>query len=291
MKFGDRIRKLFGMDVVGDEDWDDLADLLVEGDLGAAFADEAVGELKRLCAAKGIRSGAEARKALKDVLAVHAKAVSIAPQPGGLNVVMLLGVNGVGKTTTSAKLARYWIAGGYAHSAILAAGDTFRAAAIEQLRAHGERLGMRVVAQERGSDSGAVLFDAIEAANADGTDLVLADTAGRMHTKQNLIKELEKMDKIVSARADSSRYRRLLVVDATTGQNALRQAEAFAGAVRIDGLVLTKYDSSARGGVALAIARELGIPTAFLCDGERYEDIRPFDADAYLNEFLGLDSL
>lgn len=290
MKFGDRIRKLLGMDVVGDEDWDDLADLLVEGDLGAAFADEAVGELKRLCAARGIRSGSDARRALKEVLAAHAKAVSIVPRSGGLNVVMLLGVNGVGKTTTSAKLAKYWITGGYAHSAILAAGDTFRAAAIEQLRTHGERLGLRVVAQERGSDSGAVLFDAIEAANAEGADLVLADTAGRMHTKQNLIKELEKMDKIVSAKADASRYRRLLVVDATTGQNALRQAEAFSEAVRIDGLVLTKYDSSARGGVALAIARELGIPTAFLCDGERYEDIRPFDADAYLDEFLGLDS-
>lgn len=290
MKFGDRVRKLLGMDVIGDEDWDDLADLLVEGDLGASFAEEAVGELRRLCAARGIRSGSGARKALKEVLAVHAKAVSIMPRSGGLNVVMLLGVNGVGKTTTTAKLAKYWISGGYARSAILAAGDTFRAAAIEQLRAHGQRLGLRVIAQERGSDSGAVLFDAIEAANAEGADLVLADTAGRMHTKQNLIKELEKMDKIVSAKADASRYRRLLVVDATTGQNALRQAEAFAEAVRIDGLVLTKYDSSARGGVALAIARELGIPTAFLCDGERYEDIRPFDADTYLDEFLGLDS-
>lgn len=290
MKFGDRIRKLLGMDVVGDEDWDDLADLLVEGDLGAALADEVVNELKQLCASRGIRSGGEARRALKDVLAVHAKAVSIVPRAGGLNVVMLLGVNGVGKTTTSAKLAKYWIDGGFSHSAILAAGDTFRAAAIEQLRMHGDRLGIRVVAQERGSDPGAVLFDAIEAATAEGADLVVADTAGRMHTKQNLIKELEKMDKIVGAKADASRYRRLLVVDATTGQNALRQAAAFAEAVKVDGLVLTKYDSSARGGVALAIARELGIPTAFLCDGERYEDIRPFDADRYLDEFLGLDS-
>ncbi len=290
MKFGDRIRKLLGMDIIGDDDWDDLADLLVEGDLGAAFADEAVMELKRVCAARGIRSGGEARAALKDVLLASAQAISIAPRTGGLNVVMLLGVNGVGKTTTSAKLAKYWLDGGQAHSAILAAGDTFRAAAIEQLRTHGERLGIRVVAQERGSDSGAVLFDAIEAATAIGADLVIADTAGRMHTKQNLIKELEKMDKIVSAKADASRYRRLLVVDATTGQNALRQASAFAEAVRVDGLVLTKYDSSARGGVALAIARELGIPTAFICDGERYEDIRPFDANRYLDEFLGLDS-
>ena len=290
MRFGDKIRKLLGMEVVGDDDWDDLADLLVEGDLGAAFSEEVVSELKASCARSGVKNGDGARRALKAMLSGYARSVSIAPTPGGLNVVMLLGVNGVGKTTTSAKLAKYWIDRGVSSKAILAAGDTFRAAAIEQLRAHGERLGVRVVAQERGSDSGAVLYDALDSAAADGSDLVIADTAGRMHTKQNLIKELEKMDKIVAAKADPSRYRRLLVVDATTGQNALRQAEAFAEAVRIDGLVLTKYDSSARGGIAIAIAKRLGIPTAFVCDGERYEDIRPFDADTYLDEFLGLGS-
>ncbi|PKL26688.1 MAG: signal recognition particle-docking protein FtsY [Spirochaetae bacterium HGW-Spirochaetae-3] len=290
MRFGDRIRKLLGMEVVGDEDWDDLADLLVEGDLGAAFADSVVEELKAECARTGVRTGDEARLALKGLLSAYARPVSIAPSLGGLNIVMLLGVNGVGKTTTSAKLAKYWMDNGASKKVVLAAGDTFRAAAIDQLRLHGERLGVRVVAQERGSDSGAVLFDAIESATAVGADLVIADTAGRMHTKQNLIKELEKMDKIVASKADTARYRRLLVVDATTGQNALRQAESFSAAVKIDGLVLTKYDSSARGGVALAIARQLGIPTAFVCDGERYEDIGPFDPDRYLDEFLGLGS-
>jgi len=290
MRFGDKIKKLLGMKVIDDDDWDDLADLLVEGDLGAALADSVVTELKALCAKTGVTTGDGARQALKGLLAGYARSVAIQPAPGGLNVVMLLGVNGVGKTTTSAKLARYWLGNGGSSKAILAAGDTFRAAAIEQLRMHGERLGVRVVAQERGSDSGAVLYDALEAAAAEGADLVIADTAGRMHTKANLIKELGKMDKIVAARTDPSRYRRLLVVDATTGQNALRQAEAFAEAVRLDGLVLTKYDSSARGGVALAIARQLGIPTAFVCDGERYEDIRPFDSGRYLDEFLGLGS-
>lgn len=289
MRFGDRIRKLLGMEVVGDDDWDDLADLLVEGDLGAAFADETVERLKEACAEAGVRNGDGARRLLKDVLRPYAKAVDIRPIPGGRNVVMMLGVNGVGKTTSSAKLAKLWLGQGLASKAILAAGDTFRAAAIEQLKAHGDRLGVRVVAQERGSDSGAVLYDALEAAAADGSDLVIADTAGRMHTKANLIKELEKMDKIVAAKADPSRYRRLLVVDATTGQNALRQAEAFSAAVTIDGLVLTKYDSSARGGVALAVARQLGIPTAFVCDGERYEDIRAFDPETYLDQFLGLE--
>ncbi|HPE87873.1 MAG TPA: signal recognition particle-docking protein FtsY [Spirochaetales bacterium] len=289
MRFGDRIRKLLGMEVVGDDDWDDLADLLVEGDLGAAFADETVERLKEACAEAGVRNGDGARRLLKDVLRPYAKAVDIRPIPGGRNVVMMLGVNGVGKTTSSAKLAKLWLGQGLASKAILAAGDTFRAAAIEQLKAHGDRLGVRVVAQERGSDSGAVLYDALEAAAADGSDLVIADTAGRMHTKANLIKELEKMDKIVAAKADPSRYRRLLVVDATTGQNALRQAEAFSAAVTIDGLVLTKYDSSARGGVALSVARQLGIPTAFVCDGERYEDIRAFDPETYLDQFLGLE--
>lgn len=289
MRFGDRIRKLLGMEVVGDDDWDDLADLLVEGDLGAAFADEAVGLLEEACAKAGVRNGDGARRILKDVLRPYAMPVDIRPIPGGRNVVMMLGVNGVGKTTSSAKLAKLWLGQGLASKAILAAGDTFRAAAIEQLKAHGDRLGVRVVAQERGSDSGAVLYDALEAAAADGSDLVIADTAGRMHTKANLIKELEKMDKIVAAKADPSRYRRLLVVDATTGQNALRQAEAFSAAVKIDGLVLTKYDSSARGGVALAVAKQLGIPTAFVCDGERYEDIRAFDPESYLDQFLGLE--
>jgi fused signal recognition particle receptor len=289
MRFGDRLRKLLGIQVIGDDDWDELADILVEGDLGAVFADAVVTELKSACSAKGIRNGEAARWELKNVLAAYTRSVALEPIPGGLNIVMLLGVNGVGKTTTAAKLARRWLVAGVSSKAILAAGDTFRAAAIEQLKMHGERLGVRVVAQERGSDSGAVLYDAIEAAAAEGADLLVADTAGRMHNKQNLIKELEKMDKIVGAKADPARYRRLLVVDATTGQNALRQAETFAGAVKIDGIVLTKYDSSAKGGVAIAIAKGLGIPTAFICDGERYEDIRPFDAGRYLDEFLGLD--
>lgn len=290
MRFGDRIRKMLGMEVVGDDDWDDLADLLVEGDLGAAFSESVVAELKAACAKAGVRSGDEARRTLKRLLSSYARSVSLPLAPGGLNVVMLLGVNGVGKTTTSAKLAKYWLGHGSARKAILAAGDTFRAAAIEQLKLHGDRLGIRVVAQERGSDPGAVLYDAIEAATSDGADLIVADTAGRMHNKQNLIKELEKMDKIVASKADPSRYKRLLVVDATTGQNALRQAQAFSEAVHIDALVLTKYDSSAKGGIALAIERDLGIPTAFICDGERYEDIRPFDPERYLDEFLGSES-
>jgi len=288
MKFADRIRRLLGMEAIQETDWDDLVDLLIEGDLGAVFADSIVAELKTYCSRTGIHDGEGARKALKPLLATYARSTIIEPASGDLNVILLLGVNGVGKTTTAAKLASFWKKGRGSQETILAAGDTFRAAAIEQLKLHGERLGLRVVAQERGSDPGAVLFDAIDAARAVGANLVIADTAGRMHNKQNLMRELEKMDKIVSSKADSSRYRKILVVDATTGQNAIRQAEAFSEAVSLDGLILTKYDSSARGGIAIAVAKEFGIPTAFLCDGERYEDIHLFDTNSYLDEFLGL---
>lgn len=288
MRFADRLRRLLGLSAMGDEDWDELADLLVEGDLGGAFAEAMVGELKAACQKAGVRDGQGARALLKPVLAPWAQAVHIRPVRGSLNVVLLLGVNGVGKTTTAAKLAALWQSDGSAGKAILAAGDTFRAAAIEQLRHHGEKLGVRVVAQERGSDPGAVIYDALEAAAAEGADLVVADSAGRMHNKQNLMRELEKIDKIIGARTDRALYRRLLVLDATTGQNALRQAEAFSEAVKLDGIVLTKYDSSAKGGIALSVARNLGIPTAFLCDGERYTDIRAFEPSRYLDEFLGL---
>lgn len=289
MKFGDRLRSLLGMSAITDEDWDELGDLLVEGDLGAAFAEEAVRALKERCSKEGVKDGAGARALLKGVLAPYARAIALDPVPGSLNVYMLLGVNGVGKTTSAAKLARRWLDSGHARKALLAAGDTFRAAAIDQLKHHGQKLGIRVVAQEPGSDPGAVLYDALAAAQAEGADLVIADTAGRMHNKQNLIRELEKMDKIVSARTEPGRYKKLLVVDATTGQNALRQAEAFSEAVRVDGLILTKYDSSAKGGLALAIMRSLNIATAFICDGERYEAIRAFDPERYLAELLGME--
>lgn len=290
MGFGDKLRALFGIKAMGDDDWDELADLLVEGDLGAALAERMVGELKLRCAKSGVRDGQSARLELKELARGYARAANVDPASGGLNVCMLLGVNGVGKTTTAAKLARYWIGRGLITGTILAAGDTFRAAAIDQLRHHGERLGLRVVAQAQGSDPGAVLYDALAAAKSEGAELVLADTAGRMHNKQHLVRELEKMDKIVAARVEPGRYKKLLVVDATTGQNALRQAEIFSEAVKVDALILTKYDSSAKGGLAIAIAKALGIGTAFICDGEGYDAIRPFDTEAYLDDFIGLNA-
>jgi fused signal recognition particle receptor len=174
---------------------------------------------------------------------------------------------------------------------VLAAGDTFRAAAIDQLRIHGERLGLRVVAQNPGSDPGAVLYDAIESAKAQGSDLVIADTAGRMHTRQDLIRELAKVDKIVATRADGANYKRLLVLDGTTGQNGLRQAESFLEAVRIDGVILTKTDSTAKGGLAIALSKDFGLPISYLGRGEGYDDLQAFETGPFLDDFLGLSAI
>lgn len=287
VKFSDRLKVLLGLGS-NDEFYDELGDLLIEGDLGARLSMEAVDSLKGLCRRQGISGESAVRGALKSILLGFGKEARIAPSPGGLDVILVLGVNGVGKTTTVAKLAYMYRSQNLAQRIVLAAGDTFRAAAIDQLKIHGERLGVRVVAQQPGSDPGAVLYDAIEAAKAEGADLVIADTAGRMHTKQNLLRELEKLDRIVGARTEPSRCKKLLVVDGTTGQNALRQAETFGDAIKIDGIVLSKYDSTGKGGVVLSIAYERGLPTAFLGTGEGYGDLRPFVLDSYLNEFLGI---
>ena len=200
---------------------------------------------------------------------------------------MILGVNGVGKTTSVAKLGNYYKNNGV-NNIVLASADTFRAAAIEQLSNHGEKINIRVVSHQHGSDPAAVIFDAAEAVCAKGPGLVLADTAGRLHNKENLVRELQKIDRICREKASPDCYKRVLVIDATTGQNALRQAEVFNEAVGIDAIVLTKYDSTAKGGVAISIGKELGLPVAFICNGEKYENIRKFDSEEYINNFLGL---
>lgn len=289
MRFSDRLKALFGIANADTEAFfDELADLLVEGDLGAGLAFSVSDELRATCRKSAIREPDAIRRELKRILSAYCRGASVVPVKGALNVFLLLGVNGVGKTTSCAKLARYYVSRGMVGDVILAAGDTFRAAAIDQIKVHGERLGLRVVAQTPGSDPGAVLFDAIDAAKAQGADLVIADTAGRMHTRQDLVRELGKIDKIVSSRAEGACYRRFIVLDATTGQNGLRQAETFKGAVPIDGAILTKMDSTAKGGLVLALAKELGIPTAFVGKGEGYDDLEAFDPDAFLDDFLGL---
>jgi fused signal recognition particle receptor len=205
-------------------------------------------------------------------------------------------VNGVGKTTTAAKLACCF-RDNEGYRPILAAADTFRAAAIPQLKIHGERLGIRVVAHQQGGDPAAVVYDAIEAARAGGGDLIIVDTAGRMHTKTALVEELKKIDRVVENKAGNKtagggergiNYLKWLVLDATTGRNALAQAEIFHEAVSLDGVIVTKYDSGAKGGVVFSLAGELKLPVVYICEGEKYPDIRPFDPRRFAREFTGL---
>ena len=264
--FGEKLKSLFSKGSSINEDFfDELTDMLVEGDIGAKTAFEVVEELL-----------------LQDV-----RSVSLVPEAGKQNVWMMLGVNGVGKTTSAAKLADYFKNNGV-ENIVLASADTFRAAAIEQLALHGQKLGVRVVSHQHGSDPSAVVFDAADALRAAGPGLVIADTAGRLHNKENLVRELQKIDRTCSLKADEGCYKKILVIDATTGQNALRQAEVFNEAVKIDAIIMTKYDSTAKGGVAVSIGRELGLPVAYVCTGEGYKDIGPFDAASYINDFLGL---
>ncbi|MBQ6781129.1 MAG: signal recognition particle-docking protein FtsY [Treponema sp.] len=286
ISFAEKLKNLFGGKKVDEAFFEDLTDALVEGDIGAKTAFQLTEDLAQICRQKHIDDEAEIRAELKKMLLGFAKSVVLEPEKNKTTVYMLLGVNGVGKTTTAAKLARYFDRQG--NPVILAAADTFRAAAEEQLEMHGKRLNIRVVSHQHGSDPSAVVFDAADAAHAKGGALVLADTAGRLHNKENLVRELQKIDRIAAQKADEGCYKKLLVLDATTGQNAVRQAEVFNEAVGVDAVVLTKYDSTAKGGVAFSVGREFGIPVAFVCTGEGYDDIRLFDADSYTDEFLGL---
>ena len=286
--FGEKLKSLFSKgSSINNDFYDELTDMLVEGDIGAKTAFEIVDELQEVCSKEKIREQDAIIAKLRDLLLQDVKSVSLEPENGKQNVWMMLGVNGVGKTTSAAKLANYFKERGN-DNIVLASADTFRAAAIEQLAMHGERLGVRVVSHQHGSDPSAVVFDAADALRAKGPGIVIADTAGRLHNKENLVRELQKIDRTCSLKADEGCYKKILVIDATTGQNALRQAEVFNEAVKIDAIIMTKYDSTAKGGVAVSIGRELGLPVAYICTGEGYKDIGPFDAAAYINDFLGL---
>ena len=207
------------------------------------------------------------------------------PLPAKPYVVMVVGVNGVGKTTTIGKLAYQYKKAG--KKVYLGAADTFRAAAVVQLCIWGERVGVPVIKQQQGSDPASVAYDTIASANANDADVVLIDTAGRLHNKENLVRELQKIDRIAAQKTEPQYYKKLIVLDATTGQNALRQAEVFNEAVGVDAAVLTKYDSTSKGGIVVTLGRELGIPVAFVCTGETYKDIRPFSAEDFAEDFLG----
>ena len=286
-KFSAKIKQLFSSRKIDEAFFEELEDTLIEGDLGARLTDEIIETLRKEAKAKNLVEAADLQKLMKELLSqyIHAYDVEL---KDGLNVFMILGVNGVGKTTSIAKMAKGYTKKG--EKVLLAAADTFRAAAVDQLDIHAERLGMRIVKQKMGSDPGAVVYDAVTSAIAQGDDLVLADTAGRMHNKENLMRELQKMDKIVKGRGvKEENYKKFIVIDATTGQNGLSQAMLFNQAVKLDGVILTKYDSAAKGGALVQIGKNLGIPIAFVGTGEGYDDIHPFDKEEYLDALIGLD--
>ena len=283
--FAKKLGQLFGLHKNKNEDFfDDLTDSLIEGDIGAKTAFEITEKLEKLCKEKKLSEESEIKAELKNLLMCHITTCDFEIEKDKVSICMLLGVNGAGKTTPAAKLSKYYKDKG--HNVILAAADTFRAAAIEQLTFHAEKVDVRIVAHQSGADPSAVVFDAASAANAAGGALVFADTAGRLHNKENLVRELQKIDRIAKQKASEGAYKKILVLDATTGQNALRQAEVFNEAIGVDAVVLTKYDSTAKGGIVISLGKELGIPVAFVCTGEHYEDISPFSPEEFAKDFL-----
>jgi fused signal recognition particle receptor len=284
---GRRLRELFQSREFGEDFFLELEDAMIEADMGVRIASETGAALRLAVKSEGIRKREEILVALKGRLRAYLKAREIPLVPRALNVLLVLGVNGVGKTTTIAKMAHHFRAHRGVSRILLVAGDTFRAAAIEQLQLLGKRLDLPVMAQEPGADPGAVVFDGISSASARGDELVIVDTAGRLHNREALVKELAKIDKIVTSRIDAAAYQKVLVLDATTGQNSLAQAEVFHKAVGIDSIVLSKCDSTAKGGMVIPICRELGIPFSFMGLGEKLDDLEVFDPDQYLDSLFG----
>lgn len=287
MKFTDKLKNFFSSHKqIDDSFFENLTDTLIEGDIGAKTAYEICDALEKKCRKEKIEDRSDILLTLKEFISPYIKSVTLFPEAGKVSVYLVLGVNGVGKTTSVAKLAKFYTDKGC--YTVMAAADTFRAAAIEQLMLHGEKTGVRVVNHQHGSDPAAVVFDAAAAVASKGEGLVLADTAGRLHNKENLVRELQKIDRIARDKAGDGAYKKILVLDATTGQNALRQAEVFNESVGVDAVVLTKYDSTAKGGIVITLGKELGIPVAFICTGETYADIEVFNTDSYLHDFLGV---
>ncbi len=272
--------------------WDSLEEALIRADVGVQTTMALLKDLRARVDAKEIASGTDLLSALGDAIrelldVPESRAAPLRRRPpGAVDVWLVVGVNGVGKTTTIGKLARQESAAG--HSILLAAGDTFRAAAADQLGMWAERSGVDIVRGAEGGDPSAIVFDAVQRAAARGNDLVLADTAGRLHNKVNLVEELKKIRRVAD-RDPGNVTEVLLVLDSTTGQNALVQAKQFTEAVEVTGIVLTKLDGTAKGGIVVAVQRELGIPVKLVGLGEGPDDLVAFDPDAFVDALLGLD--
>jgi fused signal recognition particle receptor len=271
---------------VDESSLEELEMVLISSDIGVSTASEIITALRERAKRKQIENGAELKQLLKE----HLKAILDEHQKPPANVtpplvIMMVGVNGTGKTTTTGKLAAYFRRD--AKTVLLCAADTFRAAAIEQLEVWGQRSGVEMIKTKQGGDPSAVLYDALQAAKARHTDVVIVDTAGRLHTKNSLMAELDKMRRTAQRIIPSAPHEVLLVMDATTGQNGLQQARLFTESAGVTGIVLTKLDGTAKGGIAVAIARELQLPVRYVGVGEKLEDLLPFDSEAFTESLLG----
>lgn len=280
-----RLAGLLGATEIKPETWDELESLLIQADLGIDTTADVIASLHRLVRDQGLTRANELDSALRAELRSRLETPPVMDFSSKPTVILMVGVNGSGKTTTIAKLGRRFI--DEDRSVLFGAADTFRAAAVDQLQVWGDRLKVEVVAGAPESDPGAVAFNAVQSGIARKVDIILIDTAGRLHTRSNLMEELKKVYRVVGKALDGAPHATWLVLDATTGQNALQQARAFKEAVKVDGVILSKLDSSARGGMAFAIQRELGLPILFAGLGEKPEDLQPFDPDAFVDGILG----
>ena len=281
-----QIVNVLGMGEIDDETWDDLEALLIQADLGVQTSTDLIDTLRRRVDKEGLHSADQLLDALKqEMRSILGESPEFSlEQPRQLTVVMVVGVNGSGKTTTIGKLAHYYKRKG--RKVMLAASDTFRAAAIDQLRIWSERADVPLVAGQPGGDPAAVAYDGIRASRARGYDLLIIDTAGRLHTKYNLMRELEKVAGVCRKSVHAAPHEVLLVLDAPTGQNALTQAQKFKESVNVSGVVLAKLDSTSKGGMVFAIYRELGLPVRFIGTGESLEDLTPFDPDIFIDSLF-----
>ena len=272
-------------ETIDDEFYDELEDSLIMADLGATVAHDAVKKLRDVVYQKSIQRGDDVKQALREILIeklnVGDTALDLSTQP---SVVLVIGVNGVGKTTSIGKLAHSLK--GEGKRVLLCAADTFRAAAADQLEIWANRAECEIVCSVEGADPGAVLFDSLAAAKARNVDVVLCDTAGRLHNKVNLMNELGKLRKIIDRETPDAAKETLLVLDATTGQNGLQQAKVFRETAGLTGIILTKLDGTAKGGICVAIAQELGVPVKFVGLGEGIDDLQPFNAEEYVKALI-----
>ena len=280
-----QLAQVLGATQITPETWEDLETLLVQADLGIETTSEILEELRITVRDRGLIRSEELSEALQAELRSRLDPPPTLAWTHKPFIILVVGVNGSGKTTTLAKLGQRFQSKG--KSLLFGAADTFRAAAVDQLQVWGERLGVDVISGAPESDPGAVAFSSVQSGSAHGVDVVLIDTAGRLHTRFNLMEELKKVNRVVGKALPGAPHAVWLVLDATTGQNALQQAKAFKEAVNVTGVILSKLDSSARGGMAFAIQRELGLPILFAGLGEKPEDLVPFDPDAFVKGILG----